>query len=243
MPKSTTLTLRNYKNIWKIRVYPCVYSYFFVINTHFINGGDFMGYMIFNVYAKHHQKWMDNFTYTLKYTKKGFYFVFKVKKEDIKKIKREIRKHHLRYAMYEEKWERSSSYRKKFFKANKGPYRCRYCNRMLKKEYLVVDHIYPIAKGKYNKKSRKLLKLRGIKNVNDTRNLAASCFKCNEKKGDKLGLWYIRGLLGQYDWYWKTLKILKILIIIVIILSLIFIFLHFSNLNFHLQKIIKNPLC
>ena len=65
-----------------------------------------------------------------------------------------------------------------------------------------VDHLIPVAKVKKSGFVRFLLRMHGIQNVNDKRNLVASCHRCNERKRDKMGVWYIRGRLGKYRIYW-----------------------------------------
>ncbi len=107
-------------------------------------------------------------------------------------------------------WERSYNYRDVFFQSYDPPYRCRYCNRKLAKKYLTVDHIVPVAGTRKSFLARWILKSRGIKTVNDPRNLCASCRRCNASKGAKMGLWLIRGWLGQYRAYWITLYLLAI---------------------------------
>ena len=94
----------------------------------------------------------------------------------------------------------------------------------MKKEYLVVDHLVPVAKTKKSTLARNLLYVRGIDNVNDWRNLAPSCYRCNSRKSDKMGLWYIRGILGRYELYWVLLRLTEA---IGLIITLVFIVLYF----------------
>mgnify|MGYP000850130085 CR=1 FL=1 len=174
---------------------------------------------IVNAYAYNHMKWMDKYNYTVKSNLYGAYFAFKVNENDKKMLLKQLKRHHIKYNIYDKKWERSSNYREQFFKYNCGPYRCRYCNKKISKSNVIVDHLYPIAAGKYRPNTRILLYMRNISNVNDVKNLVPSCYKCNSKKSDKLGLWYIRGILGKYKIYWIILILLKI----TIILSLIYV--------------------
>lgn len=85
---------------------------------------------------------------------------------------------------------------------------------------MVVDHIIPVDKAKSSTKAKNLLALQGIKNVNDVKNLAPSCYDCNSRKGAKMGLWFIRGILGKYKWFWivKNIFLFFILILIMYIL-------------------------
>ena len=80
----------------------------------------------------------------------------------------------------------------------------------------------PVARVKKSRYARFLLRIRGIRNVNDTRNLVASCHRCNERKRDQTGLWYLRGLLGRYRVYWliRDLMLLALLAGVVYVLLL-----------------------
>jgi hypothetical protein len=92
---------------------------------------------------------------------------------------------------------------------------------------MVIDHIVPIAQVKKNTNARMLLYLQGISEVNDVRNLAPSCKKCNNKKDQKLGIWFIRGIFGKYKIYWIILNIIKILLFVI----LIFLFYYVLKVN------------
>lgn len=113
---------------------------------------------------------------------------------------------------WEEAYERSTTYRKAFLAANPGPWRCRYCNRRIDRaERMTVDHIVPVAAVKdpfapRRALARWVLGKEGAATVNDGRNLAASCARCNSRKGQKMGLWTIRGWLGSRGWYWPALR-------------------------------------
>lgn len=132
------------------------------------------------------------------------YYTAKIDKEDKRKLERKLAFRGLKYRCYEERWGRSSDYRRKYLKNNTGPYYCRYCNKKLKTENMVIDHIIPIAMVKANRHhARFLLKLRQIEDVNDERNLATSCRKCNDAKRDKMGIWLIRAWLGNHQLYWS----------------------------------------
>lgn len=171
-----------------------------------------------DVYAKKYYKWMDKFEFKIKKGPYGDYYTIKVNSTDKNKIIKYARRNNIKYRTYEEKWERSSDYRKEFFKNNMGPYKCRYCNKRLKAEYMVVDHLIPIAKLKTSMHARNLLYIQGISSVNDIRNLAPSCNKCNQKKGDKIGLWFVKGMLGKYEWYWKVRKVLFFIMSLVLLI-------------------------
>lgn len=128
------------------------------------------------------------------------------KSDEIKKVKRFCRRKLLKYRLIDDSMDRSTNYRNNFFKSCKGifgtnVYVCAYCGKFLKKSKVRVDHIIPVYKAKNYKFYRKLLSLRGIKNVNDIHNLTPSCEKCNSKKSADTGLWIIKGLLGRSPYY------------------------------------------
>lgn len=137
---------------------------------------------------------------------RGQYLQARVDRNGLKNLTTMLRKKKIKYRYYESRWERSNDYRKQFFASYPGPYRCRYCDRWLARRYMVIDHIVPVARVKTNTNARMLLYMRGISNVNDVRNLAPSCQKCNERKGDRIGLWWLRGVLGKYRVYWVLRK-------------------------------------
>ncbi|MGF7010560.1 5-methylcytosine-specific restriction endonuclease McrA [Lachnospiraceae bacterium PF1-22] len=106
------------------------------------------------------------------------------------------------FTCYESIYERSSNYRNEFFKHTTPPYRCRYCNKVLSEQEVTVDHLIPVKQAKVSSRARKQLKAKGCDSVNDIKNLVPSCARCNSKKGQKMGLWVIRGELGKYKGYW-----------------------------------------
>lgn len=124
------------------------------------------------------------------------------KRDELKKVKKFCRKHFLKYGFIDDSMERSTDYRRRFFKEQRGVfgtkiYICAYCGRFLTKKNVRVDHIIPVYKAANSGFYRTLLSLRRIKNVNDVRNLTASCEKCNSRKSAKGGLWVIRGWFGR----------------------------------------------
>lgn len=140
--------------------------------------------------------WMKSYPFKKVDGPRGLYYTIEVSPQQKKDVLKRVARSHIRCRWYEKRWARSSGYRESFFRENPPPYRCRYCGRKLSKDRLVVDHVVPVAQAKKSKVARYLLTRRGIQNVNDTRNLAPSCFKCNRRKSDKLGIWYIRGRFG-----------------------------------------------
>ena len=142
---------------------------------------------------------------------------FSISAEDKGYITKVCDRYRLKCIWYRKEWTRSSNYRYTFFRFNKPPYRCRYCHKRLSKDKVEVDHLIPVGMAKKYGYARFLLRIRGIKNVNDSRNLVPSCHKCNERKRDRIFGWYIRGLLGKYKLYWFIRYFLDIILAICII--------------------------
>ena len=134
---------------------------------------------------------------------------FSITAEDKRYVTKVCDRYRLKCLWYKTEWTRSSNYRYTFFRFYEPPYRCRYCNKRLPKDKVEVDHLIPVGMAKKYRSARFLLRIRGINNVNDVRNLVPSCHRCNEQKRDKLGLWYIKGVLGKYSLYWIIKYILK----------------------------------
>ncbi len=127
--------------------------------------------------------------------------------------------------VYPDEMARSSNYRYIFFKTHKRPkngYRCLYCNRRLSSRYLQVDHIYPVRKAK-TKAGQKYLKRHGMHSVNDPKNLAPACSRCNKMKGAKGGIWLIRAKLGSYKWYWFFRNVFMVGLIVALVIMLFII--------------------
>ncbi len=123
-------------------------------------------------------------------------------REELRKIARFCRWRWIHFSVTDDSMERSTDYRKNFFAECKGilgsdRYFCAYCGKILHRDRLVVDHIVPVHMARTSKKVKKRLARKGIKNVNDARNLTASCSKCNSRKSAKGGLWIVRGRFGR----------------------------------------------
>lgn len=146
---------------------------------------------------------------------------FSISAEDKGYITKVCDKYRLKCVWYKKEWTRSSNYRYTFFRFNKPPYRCRYCNKRLPKGKVEVDHLIPVGMAKKYRFARLLLRIRGIRNVNDSRNLVPSCHRCNERKRDRLAGWYIKGRLGKYKLYW-IIKYLSELIFWICIIYLLY---------------------
>ncbi len=125
-----------------------------------------------------------------------------IEAEDRTYIARVCDRYRLKYNWYRKEWTRSANYRELFFRHNAPPYRCRYCHRRLKARKVEVDHLVPVAKARSSRLVQIGLRLQGIRNVNDVRNLVPSCHRCNSRKRDQTGIWYLRGVLGSFRIYW-----------------------------------------
>lgn len=104
----------------------------------------------------------------------------------------------------------------------KDYYICAYCGRFLKKKDVTVDHIISIRKAQKSKILQFILRLVKINDINDEKNLTASCETCNKKKGQKLSLSYVlRGILGRKSWYWIIYYIVIIVVLVIVILQIV----------------------
>lgn len=132
---------------------------------------------------------------------------------------------------------RGTAYRRDFFKRYKPVhgkyYLCAYCGKKLTRQKSTVDHIIPVAKAAQSLKLQKMLFRMGIADINDPRNLVASCARCNKKKSDKMGLWIIRGFIGKNVFIRQLMTLFKNLIK----LSLLAIFLYIIIVIYFRQPI------
>lgn len=119
------------------------------------------------------------------------------------------------------KYERDDSYRERFVAAHppkNGKYRCVYCGRKIKKDDMQVDHIIAVNRVKKNW----LYKICVPNGVNDISNLVPSCARCNNRKGDKGGLWALRGKFWRvFLPVFMLLKLLAVALIVWVILCVI----------------------
>ena len=137
-----------------------------------------------------------------KKNQRGSYFYIETSSMDAWQMNTVLKARNYKYRTYDKRYERSTNYRKEFFDTHKGPYRCAYCGKRLKDDYIEVDHLIPVSKAKTSTGVRTWLQLCGVKNVNDPKNLVASCKKCNRKKSDNMGHWVIRGAIGRSNTIW-----------------------------------------
>ena len=120
------------------------------------------------------------------------------------------------------KYQRSTDYRRQFLRHNKGIFGggnffCSYCGKLLTPQKMTVDHLIPVNKVKKIGIARLIMKVRGIRNINDINNLIPSCYRCNSRKSDKMGFWILKGDIGKHPWYWIFKRSLILAIIVVLI--------------------------
>lgn len=129
---------------------------------------------------------------------------------------------------YEETWLlpgkdayiRDSHYRKEFLQTKKHEWTiCAYCGLPKRTKNITVDHIIPVDKVKKSQYAKWLLKIFHIDNVNDKKNLAGACRKCNSKKGTKMGLWVLRGFIGKSSVVWIVRWILRLVIFLLCVMA------------------------
>lgn len=174
-----------------------------------------------DLYTEKTYQWMTRYPLKKQESAKWTYFTITTDKKNVGEITRNAVKYHIKYNCYKKEWKRSSNYRSEFFRRYPPPYRCRYCNRKLRPDEVVVDHIVPVSKAKKSRNARQKLTIHGIKDVNDPKNLAPACVSCNQRKGNKMGLWYYRGVLGKYRFYWPAVYLLVAVLPILAVYSLL----------------------
>lgn len=158
-----------------------------------------------DVFTDRKMPWMEEFHPIRAASRYGTYYTFRADERTKKRIMRKAMWRGIRTRAYESRWARSADYRSLFLSENEPPYRCIYCGRYISSDEMQVDHIVPVAAVKKSAFARWLLERKDIHSVNDIRNLAPSCRRCNMKKGTKLGLWYIRACLHRNP-EWETIK-------------------------------------
>ena len=175
---------------------------------------------IVDIFTNKKRWWMRKYDCKEVNGKFGTYYRVVTDHKTAKKICRKAAFRKIKSRCYSKQWERSNTYRKKFFDNYEAPYRCRYCNKRLNKDKTTVDHIIPVHQSKTNNFARNILAVQGITDVNDIRNLAPSCFKCNKRKDDHMGIWVIKGYLGKYKWFWFVRRIIQIIMALLIIYAI-----------------------
>ena len=136
-----------------------------------------------------------------------------VSKGKLKKLRRYAEENSLNLRIENELGRRRVDYRRRYFSSHPPDvgkrYICVYCGKWLKKEDTTVDHLYPVGRTARDLSLQKKLEKKGIRNVNDPRNLVAACGACNAKKGDAMGLWILKGLIGRYLFLWMLRYLLR----------------------------------
>ena len=104
--------------------------------------------------------------------------------------------------------EKSNDYKDKFFADFKPQYKnayfCAYCGRIINKSAVEISHLYPPSEIKRNVNLKFRLMKRNIFNADDIKNLVPACKKCFRKKGNKTGMWVIKGKLGRHGGLWPV---------------------------------------
>ena len=97
------------------------------------------------------------------------------------------------------KYKRSEDYRYRYILNHPGIfgkfYMCPYCGRIMTRNSMQVDHIISINLANEHRAYRILVPNDDINNI---RNLTASCPECNNRKSDSGGGWIFLGRFGKY---------------------------------------------
>ena len=97
------------------------------------------------------------------------------------------------------KYERSEDYRYRYILNHPGAfgkfYMCPYCGRIMTRNSMQVDHIVSVNLANRHRAYRILVPNDDINNI---RNLTASCPECNNRKSDSGGGWIFLGRFGKY---------------------------------------------
>jgi len=149
----------------------------------------------------------------------------------------------LAYKNRNPKYIRSDRYRYEYFQKHKGLfglgiYFCPYCGKaMLNRKKIQIDHIRSIHRVQHSRALQR--KYDRYKNgVNDDVNLIASCYRCNEQKGSRGGLWILLGKLGVY-----FMPIVRYVLFGFIWFGLILLYIYFHvEINDFIIKVIQNRL-
>lgn len=119
---------------------------------------------------------------------KGFDFVSKRKawvkilcEKDTLELEKYAKRNGFKVRFYPKSMKRSHAYREQYFAAHQpdilGRYFCTYCGKLIKPKDVQVDHMVSIALVQKNHWMQKY-----VSDINDSKNLVASCRRCNLKK-------------------------------------------------------------
>jgi HNH endonuclease. len=157
----------------------------------------------------------------------GVEFFGIVGEKTLHKIKKYCSLHKYRFRIENNLGRRGSDYRRRYFIMNKpvigDKYICVYCGKLLTKDELTVDHIYPIGKASNSLKYQKKLSRKGIKNINDGKNLVSACAKCNALKSADTGLWILKAKIGRIYPLWIVRYLFRLIIIAAAVITLIYL--------------------
>ena len=152
------------------------------------------------------------------------HFVKQIEDSNLSYWKKFCKRRGLKLISCDTRYERSADYRRKFLAAiNSDKVFCAYCGRRVPISKATVDHIVPVQKAKQSRFARFLLRIRGIHDVNDSRNLVCACASCNSKKRTKMGLWIPAGIIGKLQWLWPIRWGFRIVIVIGMIVAVLFV--------------------
>lgn len=166
----------------------------------------------------------------------------KIYKHQIGRERRFLLRAGLKGRVYSLENMRGPHYRQDYFKTHapdrRGYYQCVYCGRKLIRHDVTVDHMIPIHRAATSFWIRLLLTLFGMENVNDPKNLVASCRACNTKKGSKLGLWLVFGCLGRWRFFWNV--VYAALLATALVLAVLFIKSPYAQLTVTYARTLAN---
>lgn len=141
-----------------------------------------------------------------------------VREKTLHRIKKYCSIHKYRFRIENNLGRRGSDYRRRYFIMNKpvfhDKYICVYCGKLLKKDDVTIDHLYPIGKASKSISYQKKLNRRGLKNINDGKNLVSACYKCNALKGTDTGIWILKGKIGLIYPLWIVRYFFRLVIIV-----------------------------
>ena len=141
-----------------------------------------------------------------------------VREKTLHRIKKYCSIHKYRFRIENNLGRRGSDYRRRYFIMNKPVFRdkyiCVYCGKLLKKDDVTIDHLYPIGKASKSISYQKKLNRRGLKNINDGKNLVSACYKCNALKGTDTGIWILKGKIGLIYPLWIVRYFFRLVIIV-----------------------------
>ena len=134
----------------------------------------------------------------------------------LRACKRLARRLNLKYNQVEERFTRSTNYRKEYFKKHPGYggiYFCAYCSFPHTKQGITIDHVIPVHAAENSKTARHYLKMKGI-SVNDNSNLVPCCKTCNNRKGKQVTpYWLIKAKLSRIPFSWVTVWVVRAMVL------------------------------